>query len=179
MTTHWQANAPSIAARSGRPQTEHRCVITNIPPFFRGYRIALRDVQCATERYTKAQARDEAPILALFMVADCIATELWELHSAKGEARKILSDSDWRFRGHVLDTKDLKFSLTPVIFGRGYKAGFDRALQIMTHHAWKMNDPAARIGILEMVMRFERARFEIALDEDGKIRTLRARKFAV
>ncbi|MEM5494465.1 hypothetical protein [Hoeflea sp. AS16] len=141
--------------------------------------MALRDVQCATERYTKTLTRDEAPILALFMVADCIATELWELRSAKGEARKILSDSEWRFRGHVLDTKDLKLSPTPMIFGRGYKAGFDRALQIMTHHTWKMNDPAARIGILELALRFERVRFEIASDEDGKIRTLRARKFAV
>ncbi|WP_394689504.1 hypothetical protein [Hoeflea sp.] len=109
--------------------------MTSISPFFRGYRMALRDVQRATERYTKAQARDEAPILALFMVADCIVTELWELRGGKGDARKILSDSDWRFRGHVLDTKDLKLSLTPVIFGRGYKAGFDRALQIITHHA--------------------------------------------
>ncbi|WP_394689503.1 hypothetical protein [Hoeflea sp.] len=42
-----------------------------------------------------------------------------------------------------------------------------------------MNDPVARIGILELALRFERARFEIALDEDGKIRTLRARKFVV
>ena len=150
--------------------------MTSIPPFFRGYRMALRDVQCATERYTKALTRDEAPILALFMVADCIATELWEIRSAKGEARKILSDSDWRFRGHVLGTKDLKFSLTPMIFGRGYKAGFDRALQIMTGHAWEMNDPLARIGILELALRFERIRFEIASEEDGKIRTLRARK---
>jgi len=141
--------------------------------------MALRDVQRATVRYTKAQARDEVPILALFMVADCIATELWELRSAKGEARKILIDSDWRFRGHVLDTKDLKFSLKPVIFGRGYKAGFDRALQIITHHAWKMNDPAARIGILELALRFERVRFEIASDDDGKILTLRARKLVV
>lgn len=153
--------------------------MTSIPPFFRGYRMALRDVQCATEGYTKTLTRYEAPILALFMVADCIATELWELRSAKGEARKILSDSEWRFRGHVLDAKDLKLSLTPMIFGRGYKAGFDRALRIMTHHAWKMNDPAARIGILELALRFERVRFEIASDEDGKIRTLRARKFAV
>lgn len=161
--------------------------MTSIPPFLRGYRMALRDVQCATERYTKALTRDEAPILALFMVADCIATELWEIiatelweiRSAKGYALKILSDSEWRFRGHVLDTKDLKFSLTPVIFGRGYKAGFNRALQIMTHHAWKMNDPVARIGILEMVIRFERIRLEIASDDDGKIRTLRARRFAV
>ncbi|PHR25426.1 MAG: hypothetical protein COA37_00880 [Hoeflea sp.] len=141
--------------------------------------MALRDVQRATERYPKALTRDEAPILALFMVADCIATELWELRSAKGKASKILSDNDWRFRGHVLDTKDLKLSLTPVIFGRGYKAGFDRALQIMTGHAWAMNDPAARVGILEMVLRFERVRFEIASDDDGKIRTLRARKFVV
>lgn len=153
--------------------------MTSIPPFFRGYRMALRDVQRATEGYTKAQTRDEAPILALFMVADCIATELWELRNEKGEARKILSDSDWRFRGHVLDTKDLKFSLKPVIFGRGYKAGFDRALQIMTHHAWKMNDPVARIGILELALRFEWLRFEIASDDDGKIRTLRAKKFVV
>lgn len=79
----------------------------------------------------------------------------------------------------MLDTKDLKFSLTPVIFGRGYKAGFDRALQIMTHHAWKMNDLAARIGILEMALRFERVRFEIASGGDGKIRTLRVRRFLV
>tara|TARA_R110000850_G_scaffold108181_14_gene220286 strand:- start:1438 stop:1863 length:426 start_codon:yes stop_codon:yes gene_type:complete len=141
--------------------------------------MALRDIQCATERYTKALTRDEAPILALFMVADCIATELWELRSAKGEARKKLSDSDWRFRGYVLDTKDLKFSLTPVIFGRGYRAGFDRALQLMTDHAWEMNEPAARFAILEMIMRFERVRFEIASDKDGKVRTLRARKFVV
>ncbi len=135
MTTHCHANAPSMAARTAPLQTEHRYVVTSISPFFRGYRMALRDVQRATERYTKAQARDEAPILALFMVADCIVTELWELRGGKGDARKILSDSDWRFRGHVLDTKDLKLSLTPVIFGRGYKAGFDRALQIITHHA--------------------------------------------
>lgn len=153
--------------------------MTSIPPFFRGYRMALRDVQRATERHTKALTRDEAPILALFMVADCIATELWELRSAKGEARKILSDSDWRFRGHVLDTKDLKFSLKPVIFGRGYKAGFDRALQIMTNHAWKMMDPVARISILELALRFERVRFEMTSDNDGKVRTLRARKFVV
>ena len=153
--------------------------MTRIPPFFRGYRMALRDVQCATERYTKTLTRDEAPILALFMVADRIATELWELRGSKGDALKILSDSEWRFRGHVLDTKDLKFSLTPMIFGRGYKAGFDRALQIMTGHAWEMNDPVARIGILEMVMRFERVRLEIASDEDGRIRSLRARKFVV
>jgi len=141
--------------------------------------MALRDVQCAIERYTKALTRDEAPILALFMVADCIATELWELGGGKGDARKLLSDSEWWFRGHVLDTKDLKFSLKPVIFGRGYKAGFDRALQLMTHHAWKMNDPVARTGILELALRFERIRFEIASDDDGKIRTLRARKFCL
>lgn len=79
----------------------------------------------------------------------------------------------------MLDTKDLKFSLTPVIFGRGYKAGFDRALQIMTHHAWKMNDPVARIGILELALRFERVRFEIGSDKDGKIRTLRVRRFVM
>ena len=42
-----------------------------------------------------------------------------------------------------------------------------------------MNDPEVRIGILAMVMRFEWPRFEIASDEDGKIRTLRARKFVV
>ena len=55
----------------------------------------------------------------------------------------------------------------------------DRALQLMNRHAWEMNDPEIRIGILAMVMRFERPRFEIASDEDGKIRTLRARKFEV
>lgn len=153
--------------------------MASMPPFFRGYRMALRDVQCATERYTKALTRDEAPNLAFFMVADRIVTELWEIRTAQGDALKILSDSEWRFRGHVLDTKDLKFSLKPVIFGRGYKAGFDRALQIMTGHAWEMNDPAARIGILELALQFERIRFEIASDEDGKVRTLRARKFVV
>ena len=42
-----------------------------------------------------------------------------------------------------------------------------------------MNDPAARIGILKLALRFERVRFEIAADEDGKIRTLRARKIVV
>ncbi len=83
------------------------------------------------------------------------------------------------FGGHLLYTKDLKFSLTPVIFGRGYKAGFDRALYLITCYAWEMNDPVARFGILELALRFERIRFEIASDEDGKIRSLRAKKFVV
>jgi hypothetical protein len=41
-----------------------------------------------------------------------------------------------------------------------------------------MNNPDARIAILEWVMRFERVRFEIAADEAGKIRTLRERKYS-
>lgn len=153
--------------------------MTSISPFLRGYRIALRDVQCATERYTRSLTRDEAPILALFMVADRIATELWEIRSSKGDALRSLRDSEGRFRGHALDTKDLELWLPRVIFGRGYKAGFDRAMQLMTGHAWEMNDPAARIAILELNLRFERVRFEIASDEDGKIRTLRATKFVL
>jgi hypothetical protein len=153
--------------------------MTSISPFLRGYRMALRDIQCATERYTKALTRDEAPILALFMVADCIATELWELRSSKGDAQQALRVSEGRFRGHALDTKGLELWLPRVIFGRGYRAGFDRALQLMTDHAWEMNDPAARFAVLEMVMLFERVRFEIASDKDGKVRTLRARKFVV
>ena len=49
----------------------------------------------------------------------------------------------------------------------------------MTGHAWEMNDPLARVGILELALRFERIRFEIASEEDDKIRTLRARKYKI
>lgn len=39
--------------------------------------------------------------------------------------------------------------------------------------------PHARLAILEVIMRLERIRFEIASDGDSKVQTLRARKFVV
>tara|TARA_R110000850_G_scaffold97308_9_gene203118 strand:- start:433 stop:561 length:129 start_codon:yes stop_codon:yes gene_type:complete len=39
-----------------------------------------------------------------------------------------------------------------------------------------MNDPTAGLGILQLLMKLEAIRLEIASDQDGKIRTLRVRK---
>lgn len=52
-------------------------------------------------------------------------------------------------------------------FGHGYRKGLDRTLKLRTEHAWRTNNPDARIDILEMVMPLERVMLEIASDKDG------------
>lgn len=151
--------------------------MTSISPFLRGYRLALRDIQHATERFTKAQKVSETPVLALFMAADRVAWELSGNRSSNREVMRNIQEAEEEFWSFARDAKDPQLWLPRVVFARGYRAGFDRGLQLMTEHAWKMKDPAARFGILRLVMRLETIRFEIASDEDGKIRTLRARKF--
>lgn len=153
--------------------------MTSMPPFFRGYRLALRDVQHATERYTKSQNISESPVLALFMAADRVACELSGLRSSNREVMQKLKEAEDKFWSFARYTKDPQLWLPRVVFGRGYRAGFDRGLQRITEHGWRMNDPDARFAILQLVMGLEAVRLEMAKDEDGKIRTLRARKFVV
>lgn len=153
--------------------------MSSISPYYRGYRLALRDVQHATELYGNALIDQVSVMGAIHKAADMIALELTRLRTADSKACCEVREGESRVRAEMQfrhGTADMNDRET---FGHGYRAGFDRALYLMTGHAWQMNDPKARYGILDLVVQLEQVRFEIALEENGKIRTLRARKFVL
>lgn len=152
--------------------------MTSISPFLRGYRWALRDVQRTAECYANMQTSPHSIVGPLYIAAETSAIELRRLKTDIATQRKILA-VETTLRSNLATCYGIKLRTDAEVVGYGYRKGFDQALQLMTEHAWDMNNPDARIAILEMVMRLERVRFEIASDEDGKIRTLRARKFVV
>ena len=152
--------------------------MTSIPPFFRGYRWALRDVQHTAECYANMQTSPHSIVGALYIAAETSAIELRRLKVDRVTQQKIRM-MESVLRSDLATCYGVRLKSDAEVVGYGYRKGFDRALELMTKHAWDMKNPDARMAILEMVMRFERVRFEIASDEDGKIRTLRAREFVV
>jgi|GEM_PF-1511344 len=152
--------------------------MTSISPFLRGYRWALRDVQHTAECYAKIQTSPHSIVGALYIAAETSAIELKRLKTDIATQRQVLA-VETTLRSNLATCYGIKLRTDAEVVGYGYRKGFDRALQLMTVHAWDMNNPDARIAILEMVMRFERVRLEISADHDGEIRTLRARKFMV
>ncbi|WP_420410075.1 hypothetical protein [Hoeflea sp.] len=152
--------------------------MTTIRPFFRGYRQALRDVQHTTECHAKEPKLSKSISDAFYTAAETSAYVLRELRSDQFAVSRV-GVIESTVRSDLKTLRGIKAVSDREAFGHGYRKGLDQALKRMTEHAWRMNNPDARIAILEWVMRFERVRFEIAIEEDGKIRTLRARKFVV
>ncbi|MEQ8306872.1 MAG: hypothetical protein RIA09_09945 [Hoeflea sp.] len=150
--------------------------MTTIRPFFRGYRQALRDAQHTTECYTKEPKLSKSVSDAFYTAAETSAFVLRELRSDQFAVRWV-GVIESTVRSDIKTLRGITAVSDREAFGHGYRNGFDRALKRMTEHAWRMNNPNARIAILELVMRYERVRLEIASDKDGNIRTLRARKF--
>jgi hypothetical protein len=151
--------------------------MTTIRPFFRGYRQALRDVQHAAERYVKSLTVPQSIIGALNVATETSAIELMRLKMDRSPALRMVEKAEYTLRNDLQTCCGIT-SLTDLeAFGHGYRRGFDRALELMTGDAWRMNNPGARLAVFEVIMMLEKIRFEIASDEDGKIRTLRARSY--
>ncbi|MDO9415541.1 hypothetical protein [Pararhizobium sp.] len=142
-----------------------RFFMSQMPPFLRAYRLALRDVQRAVMLHGHASA----PIstrLALLVGADWVSMPLWQFR-------------DWGVRSFDPDVRQQMVisSSDQTDFVRGYQAGFDKAVETVAAWGRKMNNPGARDAIGDAVVRLQDLRSQMTPDDNGRIRTLRARKF--
>lgn len=148
--------------------------MSSIQPYHRGYRLALRDVRHATTLYIKTIDEPSSSIQAINMAADNLAVELE--HLKKNAIAKNVDGFGTPIQSSVDKAPS---SNTEEQFRQGYLRGFDRALHLMTSHAWEMNDPNARHCIMEVVMLLENVRLKIAVANPESFVTLRARKYAL
>jgi hypothetical protein len=142
--------------------------MSQMPPFLRGYRQALRDVQLAVLLRGRTRSGPPSAWCAVLVAGDWISVPLRQLRetgirSLDPEVRELMS------------TRSAKQSE----FDQGYQAGFDKAVEIVAGWGRKMNNPAARDAIGETVERLQRARLQMISTEGGKLGTLRERKFAI
>ena len=64
-------------------------------------------------------------------------------------------------------------------FTRGYREGFDKAIEVLAASAWRMDHPPARLAIAELVVRLERTRYDLHEDERHGSRFLKQRRYAL
>lgn len=142
--------------------------MSQMPPFLRGYRQALRDVQRAVLLYGRTISGPVSASSAVLVAADRISAPLRQLRqsgigSVSLEVRK----------------QTLTVSTKQTDFVRGYLAGFDQAVSIVADWGGEMNNPAARDAIRDAVARLQQARSQLTNEEGAKTKTLQARKFVV
>jgi len=161
-----------IRAASGtHSKQKNTCAMSSIRPYHRGYRLALRDVRHATTLYIKTIDEPSSSIQAINMAADNLAVELAYL-----KKNAIVKNGDGSSTPIQSSADETPSTNTEDHFRQGYLCGFDRALHLMTCHAWEMNDPQAPHCIMEVVLLLENVRLEIAVAKPERFSTLRARK---
>lgn len=142
--------------------------MSQMPPILRAYRQALRDVQRAVLLYGLASPEPISAWCAVRVAADWVSVPLREIRESginalEPELRKQMPVS----------------SADQTEYVRGYQAGFDKAVEIIAGWGRKMIDLAARDAIGDTVTRLQNVRSEMTANENGKISTLRARKFVI
>ena len=111
------------------------------------------------------------------LAAKTSAIELMRLKMDRSPALRIVEKAEYILRSDLQTCFGVSNLTDPEAFGHGYRSEFDRALELMTDDARRMNNPGARLAIFEAIMWLEKIRFEIASDKGGKVRTLRARNY--
>lgn len=150
--------------------------MSSIPPHYRGYRQALRDVQHATEIHGNGLPYERSGRAAIHVAASMIGYELYHLNRAcdaispreRAAMQQFLADMQAVDRASVTAKAEL--------FLHGYRAGFAKAIEFLERHARQMIDPYAERGIMEVVGRLGEVLAEVGMHEDGTIRTFRTQK---
>jgi hypothetical protein len=110
--------------------------MSQMPPFLRGYRRALRDVQRAVVLHAQTVLSGCSSRSALSAVADGLSVPLRQI---RGIGIAAL-DEDVREQMVAVST-------TQSDYVRGYQSGFDQATKMVAGWGCKMIDPAARNAI--------------------------------
>ncbi|MEP3438839.1 MAG: hypothetical protein ABJN75_18960 [Hoeflea sp.] len=134
---------------------------------------------CSVCHRTLRQSSYGSPIdhWALNVAAKTSAIELMRLKMDRSPALRIVEKAEYILRSDLQTCFGVSNLTDPEAFGHGYRSWFDRALELMTDDARRMNNPGARLAIFEAIMRLEKIRFDIASDKGGKVRTLSARNY--
>ena len=134
-----------------------------VPPFFRGFRLALRDVQKAVEFAGYHHEGCWSVKSAVIMASDRIALDLQFLRFY--QVRVLMNDTpSKRFflgggnefaRSYCRETWGLLDDLaaseqTSCDFSGSYAAGFDRACALVETHGQRMSFPDARAAIVSL-----------------------------
>ena len=142
--------------------------MSQMPPFLRAYRQALRDVQRAVLLHAHSLSCPFSTWSAVINAADWVSVPLGKFR----ETGMRSLDPDIRERM-------ASASSDQIAFVTGYLAGFDKAVDIVANHGRKMNNPDAGDAIRETVLRLQQVRAQMGPHESGTITTLRARKFMI
>ena len=134
--------------------------MSQMPPFLRGYRQALRDVQRAVLMYHQTMPVHEPARAVVSAAADGISVPLRSLR----EAGIAALDDEVREQSVEGSTPQLDLA-------QGYKAGFEKAIGIVADWGHRMNDPAARVAIAKVVQHMQQMRLHIT--SEGREMTIR------
>lgn len=115
--------------------------MSQMPPYLRAYRQALRDVQHALLDYYETTSGSTSTQSAISSAADLISMPLRQLRE-RGSASLSLADRE-----------EMSVCLAEkVALVRGYQAGFREALDIVSDRGRQMRNPAAREAIEEALV---------------------------
>jgi hypothetical protein len=127
-----------------------RPIMSQMPPFLRGYRQALRDVQRAVLVYHQTMSGHSSAKAAVSAAADGISVPLRRIR----EAGITSLDNEVREQMAEGSTPQMEFA-------QGYEAGFEEAVSIVADWGRKMNDPAARDAIARVVQHLQQVRLQV------------------
>ncbi|TDK29669.1 hypothetical protein E2F50_22280 [Rhizobium deserti] len=119
--------------------------MSQMPPFLRGYRQALRDVQRAVLVYHQTMSGPESARAAVSAAADGISVPLRRIRET-GIA--VLDDDEVREQ-MAGDTSH------QMAFAQGYQAGFDDAVGIVADWGHKMRDHNARDAVADVAQHLQ------------------------
>lgn len=125
--------------------------MSQMPPFLRSYRRALRDVQRAVVLHAQTVLGGCSGRSAVSAAADGLSVLLRQIR-ALGIAAL---DEEVREQMAAVSTSQSDYV-------RGYQSGFDQATKIVAGWGCKMNDPAAREAIAAAVTHLRELQLQVS-----------------
>lgn len=153
--------------------------MTAIPPWIRGYRRALRDVQYGIAQHAHSIKEDEHKRRICFSITMEFAIHLGDLKREESEFLQLVHQKEDGFRHDV--SADLPSSeiLPRVLFEDGYLSGFADAIIITQDYKASMNDPVAHTAISPLIARLETVQTHFKETTGGKLVTLKRCKYVI